>query len=154
MAKGNNYQQGLYNLRNPNKYKGDPSNVYARSSWERRFMIWADTHPHVLEWGSETVVVPYISPVDNRPHRYFVDFRIKVQNRHGDIKEYLIEIKPKCECLPPKQPKKQTSKAMANYWGAVETFAVNQAKWKYAKKYAEDRGSEFLVLNEEHLGIS
>ena len=68
----NHYQQGFYRPRNPQKYRGDPTQIFMRSSWERRFSTWADMNPSVVEWGSETVIIPYISPVDGRPHRYFV----------------------------------------------------------------------------------
>ena len=29
-------------------------------------MKWCDDHDHVLEWGSEEIVVPYRSPQDGR----------------------------------------------------------------------------------------
>ena len=40
------------------------------------------------------IALPYRSPVDNRVHRYFPDFYIKVQENTGRIKTYLIEVKP------------------------------------------------------------
>ena len=48
----------------------------------------------ILEWGSEEIALPYISPHDSRVHRYFPDFYIKVQENTGKIKRYLIEVKP------------------------------------------------------------
>ena len=33
------------------------------------------------------------------------------------------------------------------------TWGVNEAKWKAAKNYALDRGWEFMILTENHLGI-
>merc|ERR1712005_4736 len=35
----------------------------------------------------------YRSPIDNRPHRYFPDFYIKVKESTGAIKKYIIENK-------------------------------------------------------------
>jgi hypothetical protein len=35
----------------------------------------------------------------------------------------------------------------------METYAVNQAKWKAADKFAKQNNMEFLVLTENHLGI-
>ena len=70
--------KGRYRVQNPKKYRGNLSEVVYRSSWELKFMKWCDTNSSVLEWGSETTVIPYKSPVDNKIHRYFVDFYIKL----------------------------------------------------------------------------
>ena len=40
------------------------------------------------------------------------------------------------------------------YLQEVMTWGVNQAKWKAAEEYALDRGWEFKVLTEEHLGLA
>ena len=71
------YKQGLFYPKNTEKYKGDFSNIVYRSSWELKFMHWADESKNVLEWSSEELVIPYLSPLDNKMHRYFVDFKIK-----------------------------------------------------------------------------
>jgi hypothetical protein len=34
------------------------------------------------------------------------------------------------------------------------TWGKNEAKWKAADSYAKDRGWEFLILTEKHLGIT
>ena len=84
--------KGKFKPKNISKYKGDPSGIIYRSSWELKFFKWCDKTPNVLKWGSETVIVPYISPVDNKVHRYFVDNIITL--KEGDnIKTYLVEIK-------------------------------------------------------------
>jgi hypothetical protein len=113
-------------------------------------MHWCDINSSVLEWGSETTVIPYKSPVDSKIHRYFVDFYIKVRNKEGQIKKYLVEIKPEKFTRPPDIPKKQTKR----FIDEVFTYGVNQAKWKQANEYCEDRGWKFLVLTEKDLGIS
>ena len=59
--------QGKYTPSFPRKYKGDPSNVIYRSSWEYKFRKWCDVTPSVQEWGSEEIIIPYISPVDGTP---------------------------------------------------------------------------------------
>ena len=79
----------------PKKYKGDPSNIICRSSWERRFCKWCDLNDNILEWGSEEFWIPYISPLDKRVHRYFPDFIIKVKESTGQIKTYVIRGKTK-----------------------------------------------------------
>ena len=86
-----NTYKGKYRVLNPNKYKGEINNVIYRSLWELKFMKWCDGNTGVLEWGSETVVIPYVSPVDKRIHRYFVDFFIKVLDKNNSIQKYLIE---------------------------------------------------------------
>ena len=87
--------KGKYQPSNPKKYKGDPTNIIYRSLWERKFMVYCDSNQNILEWGSEELALPYRSPIDNKIHRYFPDFYIKVKESTGQIKKYLIEIKPK-----------------------------------------------------------
>ena len=55
-------------------------------------MVYCDKNAKILEWGSEEIALPYISPHDSRVHRYFPDFYIKVQENTGKIKRYLIEV--------------------------------------------------------------
>ena len=140
---------GRYRVKNPKKYKGDPRMIIYRSLWELKFMKWCDTHNHILEWGSEEIVVPYRSPLDGRVHRYFPDFYIKVKNKNGILKKYIIEIKPKKQTLEPKKPKRKTK----NYISEVTTYVTNQAKWEAAREWCLDRGLEFLILTEEHLNV-
>lgn len=134
---------------NPSKYLGDPSNIVMRSSWETKFAIWCDRNPSVMQWSSEETIVPYVSPVDNRYHRYFIDFKIKVKTNDGKVKTYLVEIKPDYQTRPPVPPSRKTKK----YITEVMTWGVNEAKWKAADGFAKDRGWEFIVLTEHHLGI-
>jgi hypothetical protein len=133
----------------PNKYKGNPDNIICRSSWERRFCHWCDLNESILEWGSEEFWIPYVSPVDNRVHRYFPDFIIKVKESNGQIKTYVIEVKPKKQT---KAPVKKT-KVTKSYLHECTTYAVNQAKWKAAKEFCDDRMIEFKIITEDELGI-
>jgi len=133
----------------PKKYKGDPTNIICRSSWERKFCRWCDLNENILEWGSEEFYIPYISPVDNRVHRYFPDFIIKVKESAGQIKTYIIEVKPKRQTQPPKTPKRKTK----SYLYECKTYAVNQAKWKAAVEFCEDRRIKFKIITEDELGI-
>ena len=98
--------KGKYKPSFPKKYKGDPTNVIYRSLWERKFMVYCDKNENVLEWGSEEIALPYKSPLDNRIHRYFPDFYIKVKEGN-QIKNYLIEIKPKKQTVEPKVKKRK-----------------------------------------------
>lgn len=128
----------------PEKYSGDPSNIVMRSSWETKFAIWCDKNPQIVKWSSEETVVPYISPVDGKVHRYFIDFKIKTVNN----KTYLVEIKPMAQTQPPKGSKK-TQKFLAE----AKTYMINQAKWEAARRWAADRNYEFTVLTEYELGL-
>ena len=100
--------RGKYYPSFPRKYKGDPTNIIYRSLWERKFMVYCDKNTKILEWGSEEIALPYISPHDSRVHRYFPDFYIKVQENTGKVKRYLIEVKPLKQTVKPKKPKRQT----------------------------------------------
>ena len=143
------YLQGKYKPSNPEKYKGDVNNIVYRSSWERKFLHYCDTNKNILEYSSEEIVVPYRSPLDNRYHRYFPDFYIKVKESSGKIKKMIIEIKPQRQCVEPKVQKRKTK---AYIYEVVE-YAKNQAKWKAAEEWCLDRGYEFKVLTESDLGI-
>ena len=143
------YHKRKFTPVHPEKYKGDPTDIIMRSSWETKFAIWCDHNPAILEWSSETTVIPYICATDNRMHRYFVDFKIKVQTRDG-IKTYLVEIKPDKQTRPPETPKRKTQRYLAE----VMTWGKNQSKWKYAREYCKDRGMEFIILTEHHLGLA
>jgi hypothetical protein len=133
---------------NPQKYEGDPTNIICRSSWEVKFFNWCDSNPLVLSYSSEEVVVPYRCPTDDKLHRYFVDAKIKLANKNGPPKTYLIEIKPMEQCEPPKMGKNRQ-----RYITEAMTFVKNQAKWKAATQYAIERGWEFKVLTQKDLGL-
>ena len=133
----------------PKKYKGDPNNIICRSSWERRFCHWCDLSENILEWGSEEFYIPYLSPVDNKVHKYFPDFIIKVRESTGQVKTYIIEVKPKKQTKPPVKKTRVTK----SYIHECKTYAVNQAKWKAAKEFCADRLIEFKVITEDELGI-
>jgi hypothetical protein len=97
--------KGKFNPKNPNKYNGDASKIQYRSSWELKLMMRFDNHPDVIWWNSEEVVIPYISPIDNKYHRYFVDFLVKIKNKEGLCETLLIEVKPKSQTSPPTKSK-------------------------------------------------
>ncbi len=139
--------KGRFRPKNSKKYKGDPTKVYYRSLWERRFMHYCDNTPSILEWNSEEIIIPYVSPIDNKVHRYFPDFYIKKRNVSGKVVREVIEVKPKRQCEPPKVPKRKTKK----YLREVVTYGVNQAKFKAAEEYCKNRKYNFRILTEEHL---
>jgi hypothetical protein len=141
--------KGYYRISNPSKYRGDLQEVIYRSSWELRFMKYCDFNDAVVEWGSETIIIPYRSPVDNKVHRYFVDFYVKIRDSSNKVTKYLIEIKPEKFTKPPEIPKRKTKRFIEE----VFNYGTNQAKWKAAGEFCQDRGMKFLVLTEKDLGI-
>ena len=140
---------GKFSPKNTNKYLGDPTNIWYRSLWERRVMVYLDENSSVVEWSNEEIVIPYLSPVDNRAHRYFPDFFVRLRNKQGFIESTIIEVKPASQTKPPKPQKKATRK----YITEVMTWGVNEAKWKAADEYCKDRGWKFVVVTEKDLGI-
>ena len=140
---------GIFKPTNPSKYAGDHKNIIWRSTWECRVMTWLDKNPNVISWASEELIVPYVSPVDRRWHRYFPDFLVKVKTQDGKSKTMMLEVKPKKQTQAPKPQKRVTKR----YITEVTTWGVNQAKWKAAEEYCKDRGWEFKVITEDHLGL-
>jgi len=110
-------------------------------------MIWFDTNPSILQWASEEMAIPYISPLDNRPHMYFVDFAVKYKTREGIIKRALVEVKPFAQCSPPKQQKRMTKRLITE----TTTYLVNQNKWKAAKEWCVKNQFDFIILTEREL---
>ena len=141
--------KGYYKPKNPKKYRGNPSRIVYRSLWERKYMIYCDSTPSILEWGSEEIIIPYRSPLDGKSHRYYPDFYIKVREKSGKISRYIVEIKPKKQTKPPYGQDKRTKA----YRNAVLTFAKNRAKWDAAEEYCDDRQMKFLILTEDHLAV-
>ena len=144
------FQQGRFYPCHPEKYVGDHTKIIYRSSWEKKLMIYLDTTSSILVWASEETPIMYISPLDGKPHRYFVDFLVKFQDSKGEIKKAAIEVKPHKQCFPPKAPKRQTQR----YINEVCTYAVNESKWKSARAWCLKNGFEFWLLDEYHLGIA
>jgi murein tripeptide amidase MpaA len=141
--------QGYFKPRNPDKYKGDPTNIIYRSSWELKLMMYLDSHKSVLKWASEEIIIPYISPIDGKVHRYFPDFVVTKINKDGKKETVLIEVKPFSQTRPPKKQKNITKK----YITEVKTWGINEAKWKAANEYCKDRGWTFHIFTEKELGI-
>lgn len=143
------YRQGFFRPKNPQKYQGDPTDIVFRSSWEKIAFKMLDEHPACIAWGSETVIVPYISPVDLKHHRYFVDLKATFKYPDGSTKTYLIEIKPAAQRVPPK-----ASRNRQRLVEQTETYLINQAKWEAATKFAKKYGYEFKVMDEYDLGLA
>jgi hypothetical protein len=140
--------KGFFKPKNPAKYKGDPTKIIYRSSWECRLMAYLDDHPNVVQWCSEEFSIPYRSPIDNKVHRYFPDFWVK-QTVNGKTEILVLEVKPRAQTIAPKPQKKVTRQ----YVTEVKTWGINSAKWKAAEEYCMDRKWKFMIMDEYSLGI-
>lgn len=139
------YFQGKFKPKNPKKYTGDPDNIQYRSGWEFKYMMQLDHDPNVVQWASEEMSVPYISPIDRKPHRYFPDFIVKKR----DGKVYMIEIKPNVQTKRPKLIDKPRRKQLKE----AATYAINLSKWEAAREYCKKNGMEFVILTERELNL-
>jgi hypothetical protein len=139
--------KSLYKPSYPQKYKGDPNNIICRSSWERRFSYWCDHNPSIISWASEEFCIPYYNPVKQKICKYFPDYLIKVKESTGQIKTYVIEVKPKKQTVPPQKKSRITK----SYLYEAQTYAVNQSKWKAAEEFCKDRMLEFKIITEQEL---
>ena len=142
----NPYKQGIFDPIRPNKYKGTKPIVY-RSGLELSFFRWCDRNDKIVEWSSESVVLPYVSPKDGKIHRYFVDGTAKLKTPDG-IKKFLIEIKPSSQIKPPTQHGNKKRKTLL--YEQIQ-WATNTAKWESAKQWSQKNGYEFILLTEKEL---
>lgn len=139
----NNYSQGYYKLKNPEKYIGDPAKIRFMSSWEYNAHQFFDNNKRVIRWSSEPFGIPYLKPTDGKIHKYFVDYYCEYIDVNGEIHKELIELKPLDQV---KQPTMRGS-AKTKMYNQL-TWAVNQAKWEAAKQYCESHGMTFKIITE------
>lgn len=132
------FAHGRFIPQNPQKYVGDVRQIFFRSSWEYKFFLWLDKNNAVLRWGSESFSIPYVSPIDNKVHKYFPDMVVMYMDNTGMIKKEIIEIKPSKQTMI--TPRMSDQEKMV--------VLVNQAKWKYASEWAERNGAQFRILTE------
>jgi len=140
------YKQGIYSPIHPEKYNGSKPIIY-RSGLELSFMRHCDNNSNILKWGSESVIIPYISPVDGRLHRYFIDFNLTL-SKDNKIQKYLVEIKPASQLQPPKKsPRKKETTILREQ----VMFAVNNAKWAKAREWCDKNNYKFIIVTEKDL---
>jgi hypothetical protein len=149
MKKNSKYRQGIFVPQNKEKYKGNINNIAYRSSYELIAFRFFDNNTSVLEWSSEETIIPYQNPLTGRVSRYFIDVYAKMKDKNGNTKQYLIEIKPHCQTLPPVQKNRKTKSLI--YQQAE--YVKNQAKWTAAAALAKNKGMVFTILTEKHLGL-
>ena len=141
--------QGKFKPQNPEKYKGDPTNIVYRSSWEKIFCNWCDRNDKIVSWQSEEKALWYDDPVSKKKRRYFPDFIIQYE-KDGIMMTEMIEVKPQAQVDGPNPNPKRKTQAWVNQ---VKTYLTNMAKWEAATKVCEDRGWSFRLISEKHLGL-
>lgn len=142
------YKQGMFKPHNPSKYLGNPKNIKYRSQWEFTYMMKLDHDVNIIEWGSEEISIPYLSPIDKRVHRYFPDFYVKKKTVTG-FERVIIEIKPLAQTKPPKK-----GKSSRKFLKESMTYAINIAKWEAAERFCAQNGMSFVKLTEKELNIA
>jgi len=146
------YQQGyikLFHEDHIKKYVGDASKIIYRSGWEKRFFKYLINKKEVVALNMEEVVIQYVSPKDNKYHRYFMDFWFKTDKG----KQFIVEVKPFAQTRRPElKPTKNgvlTAKRKQSYATQMNTYLVNLSKWKYANIYAKKNNLTFLILTDD-----
>jgi hypothetical protein len=105
-------------------------------------MTFCDTHKSVTHWASESMSVPYRSPLDGKMHMYIPDFFVVYQNKFGKAIAEVVEIKPKKQSLIESRTASARDRAVV---------AVNHAKWQAATAYCKMQGFSFRVITEDDL---
>lgn len=144
-------RQGYFKPTNPEKYKGDPTNIIYRSSWEFKFFKYCDENEMVLEYAAEPIGIPYWNSVNKKQSTYWIDCWMKTMDKTGKTKEWLVEIKPNKYILPPEAPKKLTEKQTYSYVRHAKTYIINTEKFKAAKAYAKAHNMKFGIITENFL---
>ena len=136
----NNFRQGFYLVKNPQKYVGKGKPKY-RSGWEFTFMLFLDNNDHILQWASESVSIPYRNPLTGKMSTYVPDFIVTYRGPNNTTRAELIEIKPKGQSIIEEKMKSRDR----------AVIAINYAKWDVAYKWAKQHGLTFRVLTENDI---
>ena len=135
------WAQGIFTPKNPEKYIGKHAPKY-RSGWELTFMTFCDSNKNVTNWASESMSIPYRSPIDGKMHMYIPDFFVVYQNKYGKQLAEVVEIKPKKQSLIESRVASAKDRMIV---------AVNHAKWQSAMAYCKAQGFTFRVITEDDL---
>lgn len=162
-------KQGYYNVKNVDKYIGDPNQVIYRSSWEFAFCKYCDASPSVIRWSSEPIKIPYYDRVSkleecqklgldpNNPanwevKNYNTDFWFQLDRGDGNTEKIFVEIKPSYKLKKPIPPLKDAPlKEHRKFNKAAKEYLINEAKFAALKEWAERNGSKFYVFTEQTL---
>ena len=119
------FAQGVYKVKNPEKYVGLGSPRY-RSSWEISVMKMCDENPAIVQWASESVKIPYRDPLTGKQTVYVPDFLVVFVDNKNKKRAELWEVKPVNQTLAEKVGKNKYNQAQ---------FVKNQVKCAEAKNW-------------------
>lgn len=125
---------------NKEKYIGDPNSIVCRSLWERNVCKFCDQTPSIIKWSFEEIIIPYMSPIDQKQHNYFPDFLIQFQTEN-ETKTWMVEVKPKKQTFLKENASKKEK----------ITWIINNAKWQAAKNYCDKHNMEFKLVTEKEI---
>jgi hypothetical protein len=134
------WAQGIYEVKNPQKYVGSGKPKY-RSGWEMSFFMFCDNNPAILQWASEAIKIPYRNPLTGKQTIYIPDIFMVYQNKFGQKIAEVVEIKPS----------KQTMLTEAKSRKDKLAVALNHAKWQAANAWCKSQGIKFRVVTEKEL---
>ena len=135
-----NFRQGIYTIKNPQKYVGAGQPKY-RSGWEMTFMMFLDNNDHIVQWASESISIPYRNPITGKQSMYVPDFIVTYRGRDNTLRAEMIEIKPKKQSII-EERQSQRDRAQV---------AINYAKWAEAQKWCRRNGLTFRVITEDQI---
>jgi hypothetical protein len=144
-----NWLQNFYIAKKPEKYIGDLTNIVYRSSWEKKLFEFCETNNSIRKWSSEPFPIKYWDESTLKTRRYFTDAYIEVNDINGNIKKYLVEVKPYKQTIEPKRGKKKSK----TYINECLVYTKNQSKWKFAREFCERNGMEFIIITEKELNL-
>ena len=153
-GKPNEAKQGSYRLRFPHKYKGpldENGDVHFRSSWESRLFFYMDHNANFVEWGSESITIPYLFSLDNKVHKYYPDIVCKAQLADGSLQTFILEVKPDSQTKMPSKPKNRSIDRKKRYEQEMYVYVKNQDKWKYTEEYCKKNNYVFLLVTENEI---
>jgi len=140
-------------------YKGKKQVIELLSSWEIKAVNYLEQLyklKRIDGWSSEESVFEYRYSLDNKVHRYYMDFTLLKND-----KVIFVEVKPKAETIPPKRPKEfKTDKQQRYYHSKVQTYIKNQDKWNAVDEWCNTQNEslgyvkyKFVKWTEETLSI-
>ena len=135
------FAQGIYEVKNPQKYVGLGKPRY-RSGWELTFMMFCDNNKNVQQWASESIRIPYRHPLTGKQTIYVPDFLVVYVDKNGKQLAEMVEIKPRKQTLIESNRASQQQRMVV---------AVNHAKWAAANAYCRRMGISFRVITEDDL---
>jgi len=146
-------KKGYYKLIFPSKYTAKTNNngeILYRSSWEQRVFYYMDNNKNVIEWSNEALTIPYLYKLDGKIHRYYPDIVCKVSSNEG-VKNFILEIKPYKQTVPPNKPKNRSLSRKAKYDREMAVYIKNTCKWEAATEFCKKNGYEFKIITENEI---